>query len=1292
MIDPMEIEPRAATHSIDPSDFDNWADRQVAKGQLPTLIRRLLQATLRDPEPRRIDIPSESSINYSGWDGILEVGRGNSWVPEGVSGWEFSCSKYINNRADRNYENRTEDPLGIDMETSTFVFVTPRVWNDKRTWLRKRCAEGRWQDVRAYDADDLVAWLEQTDEVTQWFLGITQYFPGGVQRRDDIVALSSQIQSLNSTLERQAKQPEPEPVQDSEHQEASGVLDKVQDLIHHGLIVTARASLREIEHKVTQLPGPLRFRYLTHLGFCELSEGKLDEAISLINEASKIQPENPTGITNASLAARLQQDFGQAVELAQKALELNHNDPIAASNLMASLWDAGQNDQLENFISSEEWIFSEPDSAEALAIIRKQQDRHEDAEEIYRSILEVDPENYHSWMGLSQCLITRAQEDRIPILYSKDSAGILHEAELAANQAVRILHHTQLVARRHEALLLRAFARSRLDNTTEALHDVDSVLLESPENPNAIRQKGILLLKEGRAGEARSWLECIQDPDIRTNSLLQLADACLESGDATTAISLLRGGFSLDPPSWEDLEKAQSLMRAEFKAGAVDSVGPMLEVAMSKYPNEPTLFVLSAVGSSLKGDTEATASALIRAISLSDNSTKRMLQSQLGHLYVEVCKFSDAAEQFGKVCGDDVTHPDAFPMLLSLSNSGQYRRALDVARKFRKRLDLPPKNVLNVEAEILGLVGDVKTAVLRYREMCSRPDSTPDDLVELAITQFRCGEHTDAKKTFADIHASTLGHNPQSLMKLAHMKRFLGIPGYIEDAYLSRRYEPNDPSIQMGYLALFQSVSKDWEEPSVVGPGCSVRIRADEEEKWWHIINSAESPKNDRELPPDNELAQHLLGQGTGYAFNLQQGLGEIPCEIVELQSKYVRAFQEIFEEFPLRFPGNPSLSRIKMDSNFTPIFQNVDLRQLHVENAKKLYESLQIPFVTFCSLIGTSIFMTWNEYIRQPDKQLWFGEGSVQEANEGAELLRDANTITLDAIALLTVHRLQLSDLLKARFSNVSIPQYVFDEIQEEVFQMRVGNAPSGYVGKNQEGRYTFTEISEDDWESWNEHMSSLLDLAESLERTPSYQILSVDERQEAVEVFKPSGMGAIYLGDEENVTDSVLICDDLALSKMARSRDTGVANSQALLMEILNSGTITEETYSSKIEELALMNYWFVRVRSSDILSSLELSSYQTTPGVLAMLRTLRGPDCSENTAALVATEIINALARTTMLPDQFELLSFSVLREIRSGRHSNSILHRFGNEISARLQLIPIKQGHILQIVDTLIQPSP
>ena len=1035
-------------YDFDPSQIDNWADRQDARGQLPTLIRKLLMATLPDSNPR-IDMPGESSVSFPGWDGILKVDRGNSWAPDGVSGWELSCNKNITNKANDNYRKRTDEPEGIDIETSTFVFVTPRRWNSKRTWVKERCEEGLWRDVRAYDADDLVAWLEQSTDVAQWFIGILSGLPNAFQLLDKMDTLSVQIQSLNRNFDWQAQQPDSEPVQDSEHQETLGIIDKAKDLIQQGLIFTARTKLKEIEHEVTQLPDTLRFRYLTNLAFCELSEDKFDEAVSLINEAYEIQPENPAGITNASLAARLQQDYNRALNFAQRALALNPNDPVAAANLISSLWDMGQNEQLENFITSEEWIIGEPDSAEALAKIRMQQDRYGDAEVIYRSLVETNPDSPHVYASLSQCLVTRAQRDRTSTLYSEDLEGILCEAESMASNAIRILGPTQLVARRHEALLLRAYARSRLDKINEAMHDVDSVLNESSGNANAIQQKGILLLKEGRPDEARNLLESIQDPVIKANSLLPLSDACLESGDATTAIALLKDSFSLDPPEWEDLGRAQSLMRAENKAGRDDSVGPMLEAALDRHPCDPILFVLSAVRSSLKGDTEATASALIKAMSLADNPLGRMLQSQLGHLYEEVGQFSDAAEQFSKVCGDDITHPDAIAMLLSLSNSGQYRRALDVAKKFREEMDSPPRIVLNVEAEILGYVGDVKTAVLRYREMCSRSDSTPNDLVGLAITQFRCGEHSAALETIVDIDASGLGHNPQSLMRLAHMKRLLGVSGYINDAYLSHRYGLNDPNIQMSYLALFLSVNKDWEEPSVAVPDCLVRIRTDEEEKWWHIIEDTESPSNDRELSLNNELAQHLLGRSVGDILNLQQGFGEITCEIVELQSKYVRAFQEIFEEFPMRFPGNPSLSRIKMDSNFTPVLHSVEMRHRHVENVGKLYESHQLPFVSFCSLIGNSTLMTWLEYTDQRNKQFLFGEGSDLEAKEGDELMRDADTIALDIIALLTVHRLGLSDHLQTRFSCVSIPQFVFDEIQEEAFRAKLSSAPWVMWGK---------------------------------------------------------------------------------------------------------------------------------------------------------------------------------------------------------------------------------------------------
>ena len=578
--------------------------------------------------------------------------------------------------------------------------------------------------------------------------------------------LSNQVKSLSSKLESQVKYLDSERVQDAEHEEISGVIDRAKDYIQQGLIVTARTILREIKHESTQLPPSLRARYLTNIAFCELSEDRLDEAICLVKEAYKVQPDNPACITNASLAARLELDHSQGLEFAQKALAINPDDPIAAANLISSLWELGQIDSLEYFVKSNEWILSNSDSAEALAKIRIQQDRYDDAEAIYRSFVEDNSNDHHVYVGLSQCLFARAQNDRIQAMYSEELKEILSEAESMAGQAVELLHHTQFTARRCEALLLRACARTRLEKLDEAMHDTDSVLIELPENENAIQQKGILLLKKGQPAQARSWLEKIQNSGVRDESLLPFADACLESNDAKTAVSLLKDSLSLDPPEWEDLGRAQTLMRAESELGCDDSVGPELEAALRQYPCDPILFVLLAVLGSLKNDTKTTISAIITAINLADGSLARMLQAQLGRLYVGLGQFSDAAEQFGKACREDVTHPDAIPMLLSLFNSGQYLKALNIVRRFHEEMDSLPREVLDVEANILAYVGDAKATLLCYRELCSRADSVEDDLAGLAKAQYRNGDYSESLKTIAQIDASRLCHEPHTLMHL----------------------------------------------------------------------------------------------------------------------------------------------------------------------------------------------------------------------------------------------------------------------------------------------------------------------------------------------------------------------------------------------------------------------------------------------------------------------------------------------------------------------------------------------
>lgn len=158
---------------VDATDLDRWADRREAQHDLPRLVRRLVYATA--PPPRRIQFRAGAGVQLGGWDGLVVAEAGNPWVPDGPSGWELSASSDLPGKPNRDYRSRTAKPGDVDPEVSTFVFVSARRWSskdatgDERGWAAQRREDGPWRDVRAYDADDLEAWLEQVPAVHVWW-------------------------------------------------------------------------------------------------------------------------------------------------------------------------------------------------------------------------------------------------------------------------------------------------------------------------------------------------------------------------------------------------------------------------------------------------------------------------------------------------------------------------------------------------------------------------------------------------------------------------------------------------------------------------------------------------------------------------------------------------------------------------------------------------------------------------------------------------------------------------------------------------------------------------------------------------------------------------------------------------------------------------------------------------------------------------------------------------------------------------------------------------------------------
>jgi len=169
---------------IDATDLSQWADRRDGQEGMADLLTRLVRAGLG--LSARLEFPSDESVQFSGWDGTCYVERGTVYVPDGASGWEIGTQRAgIKGKADDDYQKRSENPLGLDKRKSTFCFVTPRRWPKKGEWVQARCAERQWADVRAFDADDLVHWIELYPAVGHWLAIRVGKRPLGVQQLDE---------------------------------------------------------------------------------------------------------------------------------------------------------------------------------------------------------------------------------------------------------------------------------------------------------------------------------------------------------------------------------------------------------------------------------------------------------------------------------------------------------------------------------------------------------------------------------------------------------------------------------------------------------------------------------------------------------------------------------------------------------------------------------------------------------------------------------------------------------------------------------------------------------------------------------------------------------------------------------------------------------------------------------------------------------------------------------------------------------------------------------------------------
>lgn len=169
---------------VSAQDLSDWADRTDGAFSLPTLIANLIRAS---NGATYIRFPSDEGVRFAGYDGLSSAPTGSAYVPSGRTGWEIGAQRNkVQQKATEDFIKRSLNPTPVDPSEAAYIFVTPRHWPTKDTWAQERQAEGVWREVRVYDADDLVHWIEQCPAVGLWLATRIGKRPQGVRELEDI--------------------------------------------------------------------------------------------------------------------------------------------------------------------------------------------------------------------------------------------------------------------------------------------------------------------------------------------------------------------------------------------------------------------------------------------------------------------------------------------------------------------------------------------------------------------------------------------------------------------------------------------------------------------------------------------------------------------------------------------------------------------------------------------------------------------------------------------------------------------------------------------------------------------------------------------------------------------------------------------------------------------------------------------------------------------------------------------------------------------------------------------------
>jgi tetratricopeptide (TPR) repeat protein len=434
------------------------------------------------------------------------------------------------------------------------------------------------------------------------------------------------------------------------------------------------AAYSEFERTVSLAPSNCDARL--ELGSLLLAAGKIDAAQEQATAVLALQPDNPYlhALQAAIYSNRGQKD--QALAEIDRALVL---DPKrTAFHEERAVIQAGDPNK-KGVVEDELKISVELDPKAVnprllLATFYAANTRWAEAEQTMRDAVSADPQNIAARQGLAEMFLRQGkQADAEAVLrqaahdLADDPKGVMILADyyVRSGQPDKARAEFASLAAQHPKNLevQENYVRSLLqvnDNAT-ARRIVAELMKKNSRNPQVQALNGILLLNEGKPGDAAYGLQNAAK-DYPNDAFIQLSlgRAQVAKGDRQAAEAAFLRALDLAP---NRLDAAQELARIAGQRGDLNLLGDVAGKAIAAAPRAPEGYVWRATVEAAHNQPDRAEADLKQAMSLAPQSAPAYLQ--LGKLRIAQKKFPEGVALLSQALQLDPNSVETLWLLVS---------------------------------------------------------------------------------------------------------------------------------------------------------------------------------------------------------------------------------------------------------------------------------------------------------------------------------------------------------------------------------------------------------------------------------------------------------------------------------------------------------------------------------------------------------------------------------------------------------------------------------------------------